>query len=56
MYLIVINKDSYKSIKICIRRYFIKIFFLLINCLDKDKVIEMSRKHGDERYVGIFSR
>lgn len=49
MYLIVINKDSYKEI-------FIKIFFLLINCLDKDKVIEMSRKHGDERYVGIFSR
>lgn len=49
MYLIVINKDSYKEL-------FIKIFFLLINCLDKDKVIEMSRKHGDERYVGIFSR
>ena len=26
----------------------------LINCLDKDKIIEMSRKHGGERYVKSF--
>ena len=26
----------------------------LINCLNKDKIIEMSRKHGGERYVKSF--
>lgn len=26
----------------------------LINSLDKDKIIEMSRKHGGERYVKSF--
>lgn len=26
----------------------------LINCLDKDKIIKISRKHGGERYVKSF--
>lgn len=30
------------------------IFGQLIKCLDKEKILEISRKHGGERYVKTF--